>query len=319
MRCIKCRGKASVDIRRHNSAFCREHFFEYFENQVRRAIDEYDMMRPADRVLVAVSGGKDSLALWDVLLRLGYRADGLYIDLGIGEYSAESKRLTQKFAAERGATLHVVTVAEEFGHPVPELARAVRRVPCAACGTTKRYTFNRTARELGYDVLATGHNLDDEAAALLGNLVHWNMDYLARQCPALPAGNGLVKKVKPLYRLGERETASYAVLRGIDYMVDECPHAVGNQQLQYKEALNLMERDSPGTKHALLFGFLEKGRPHFQAPDLPPLRACDECGEPTTAPVCNQCRLVARARAFYERIDLRPAERPSEPAAPTQR
>lgn len=303
MRCIKCRGKASVDIRRHNSAFCREHFFEYFENQVRRAIDEFGMMRPEDRVLVAVSGGKDSLALWDVLLRLGHRADGLYVDLGIGAYSTESRRCCETFAARRAVTLHIVNVAGAFGHSVPDLARAVRRVPCAACGTTKRYTFNRTARELGYDVLATGHNLDDEAAALLGNLIHWNMDYLARQSPALPSGNGLVKKVKPLYRVGERETASYAVLRGIDYIVDECPHAVENQQLQYKEALNLMERDSPGTKHALLFGFLERGRPRFQAPELPPLRACDQCGEPTTAPVCQQCRLVARAHDFYERLE----------------
>ncbi len=307
MRCIKCRGKAAVDIRRHNSAFCAEHFLEYFENQVRRAIDEEEMFGAQDRVLVAVSGGKDSLALWDVLLRLGYQADGLYVDLGIGEYSEESKRLTQVFAEARGAALHVATVADDFGSNVPDLARAVRRPPCAACGTTKRYTFNRTARRLGYDVLATGHNLDDEAAALLGNLLHWNMEYLARQAPSLPAGNGLVRKVKPLYRVGERETASYAVLRGIDYMVDECPNAEGNQQLLYKEALNHLERQSPGTKHALYFGFLERGRPRFESPEAPPLRACDECGEPTTAVVCSQCRLVARAHAALERMELRAA------------
>ena len=296
MRCTVCRGQAVIDIPRHHSAFCRDHFFEHFRSQVRRAIREWDMLAPGQRVLVAVSGGKDSLALWDVLLDLGYQADGLYLDLGIGDYSCRSLEACQRFAQEHGATLHVVAVEEQYGLPVPQLARANRRATCAVCGTTKRYTFNRTARQLGYDVRATGHNLDDEAAALLGNLLHWNVDYLARQAPVLPARDGLVKRIKPLYRLGERETAAYAVLRRIDYVVDECPHAVGAKELLYKEALNLIERQSPGSKQSLLFGFLEKGRQFFGIYEPPPLRPCAECGEPTTAQVCAQCRLVRRAR-----------------------
>ncbi|HXG42756.1 MAG TPA: ATP-binding protein [Dehalococcoidia bacterium] len=296
MRCIVCRAQAVVDIPRHRSAFCRDHFFAYFENQVRRAIRDWEMLAPGQRVLVAVSGGKDSLALWDVLLQLGYEAHGLYLDLGIGDYSRQSREACQRFAQERGAVLHVVVVQEEQGLPVPQLARANRRPTCAVCGTVKRYSFNRAARQLGYDVLATGHNLDDEAAALLGNLLHWNVDYLARQAPVLPARDGLVKRIKPLYRLGERETAAYAVLRRIDYIVDECPHAVGAKELLYKEALNLIERQSPGTKQSLLFGFLERGRSFFQAYEPPPLHPCAECGEPTTAQVCAQCRIVRRAR-----------------------
>ncbi len=296
MWCIKCRQRAAVDIPRHHAAFCREHFLEYFEGQVRRAIGEWGMLSPGERVLVAVSGGKDSLALWDVLLRLGYEAHGLYLDLGIGEYSQLSGEKCRQFAQERGAILHVVRVVEEFGATIPALSRAARRPVCAVCGTTKRYTFNRTARELGYQVLATGHNLDDEAAALLGNVLHWGLDYLARQAPVLPAREGLVKRIKPLYRLGERETAAYAFLRGIDYVVDQCPNAVGAKELLYKEALNLIERQSPGTKQAFLFGFLERGKEFFKAYKPPPLRPCQRCGEPTTAPVCVQCRLVERAR-----------------------
>src|SRR5262245_19078817 len=115
MHCTVCREKALVEIKRHNSGFCREHFFAYFENQVRKAIDEFDMFQPDDRILVAVSGGKDSLALWDVLLRLGYRADGLYIGLGIEGYSDESQAQVEAFAAERGASLQVVSIPEEYG------------------------------------------------------------------------------------------------------------------------------------------------------------------------------------------------------------
>ena len=96
------------------------------------------------------------------------------------------------------------------------------------CGLSKRYIFNREAHEGGYDVIATGHNLDDEAATLLGNTLRWNVDYIARQSPVLPAEPGFVKKVKPLHRLSELETAAYAFLRGIDYVVEECPLVAGN-------------------------------------------------------------------------------------------
>ena len=83
-------SRRSIDVRRHNAAFCRDHFLHHCDEQVRRAIALAQMLAPGERVLVAVSGGKDSLALWDLLVRLGYEADGLYLGLGIGEYSDES-------------------------------------------------------------------------------------------------------------------------------------------------------------------------------------------------------------------------------------
>ena len=92
------------------------------------------MIQPADRVLVAVSGGKDSLALWDLLLDLGYQADGLYLGLGIGEYSHESGRYARDFAARRGAHLVEIDLPGDFGFDIPGAARATKRVPCSACG-----------------------------------------------------------------------------------------------------------------------------------------------------------------------------------------
>ena len=77
MKCRVCRGPAVIDIRRHNANFCEEHFLKLCHDQVTRAIAAFDMLSPGDRVLVAVSGGKDSLALWDILLDLGYEVDGL--------------------------------------------------------------------------------------------------------------------------------------------------------------------------------------------------------------------------------------------------
>ena len=83
MKCRVCRGPAVIDVRRHNANFCGEHFLRHCRDQVAKAIRKHQMLQEGDRVLVAVSGGKDSLAVWDILLDLGYEADGLYLGLGI--------------------------------------------------------------------------------------------------------------------------------------------------------------------------------------------------------------------------------------------
>jgi uncharacterized protein (TIGR00269 family) len=306
MKCKRCGGSAVVEVRRHNAAFCKDCFPVVFRNQVRRAIDEYDMLTPGDRILVAVSGGKDSLALWDVLLEEGYRADGLYLGLGIGAYSDRSHERTMTFAADRGATLRTVDLAERYGFDIPLAGRKGARSSCAVCGLSKRYIFNKEAHDGGYDVVATGHNLDDEAATLLGNTLRWNVDYIARQSPVLPETTGFARKVKPLHRLSELETAAYAFLRGIDYVVEECPLVAGNTQLRYKEAMNAIEARSPGTKAQFFLGYLDRGMPIFRtAEERVTLVACGNCGEPTTATFCAFCR--ARAQVLGERLVPTPA------------
>jgi uncharacterized protein (TIGR00269 family) len=260
-----------------------------------------------DRIVVAVSGGKDSLALWDVLLKLGYKADGFYVNLGIGGYSERSYRMVQRFAevvaVPAGAVLHTHTVEQEEGAGIKELAQLVHRPTCSTCGTIKRYQFNRAAVEQDYDVMATGHNLDDEAARLLGNVLHWQEEYLEKQGPTLPASvDGFAKKVKPLYRLSERELAAYCVLNKIEYIVEECPMAQGARTLLYKEVLNRLETESPGTKQYFYWGFLETRRKQRSSSvamtekDQAMLHPCSTCGQPTTAEICSYCKLMARAK-----------------------
>ncbi len=298
MKCTVCKGPAVIDIRRHNANFCADHFLRLCRDQVAKAIKDFEMLRPDERALVAVSGGKDSLAVWDILLALGYQADGLYLGLGIGTYSDASGAMARSFASERGLRLIEVDLPADHGFDIPGGARAARRVPCSACGLSKRHLFDDAARRGGYDVVVTGHNLDDEAAVLFGNVLHWQSDYLGRQLPVLPARHGFPRKVKPLVRLGEREMAAYCVLRGIDYIVEECPMAAGNKHLGYKEALNAIEASSPGTKHDFYFGFLARASDRF-TPDAEAeqeqLTVCQSCGAPTTGDVCAFCRLVQRA------------------------
>jgi len=248
-------------------------------------------------VLVAVSGGKDSLALWDVLLDDGYDTTGLYLDLGIFDYSVESKAKCEAFAARRGARLLVSRVADEVGGPVPVIKQVTRRPPCSGCGLSKRYLMNRVALDHGLPVVATGHNLDDEAATLFGSVMHWRTEALPRQSPALASTHPkLVRRVKPLYRLSERETAAYAFLRRIDYIVEECPFAAGATSIAHKEVLNRMEDASPGAKHNFLFGFLDKARAAFERLEDVTLLECVRCGQVTTSTVCAFCKLADQVK-----------------------
>jgi uncharacterized protein (TIGR00269 family) len=295
MKCTRCKAKAEVHLRAHNAAFCRPCFVEYFRRHVERAIARERMFGPEARILVAVSGGKDSLALWDVLVALGYQTTGLYLGLGIGGYSDRSHEKVEAFARARELPLVVRTLADEGpGLAVPDVASSTRRVPCAACGAMKRHFFDAAAHEGGFDVLATGHNLDDEAARLLGNVLRWQRDHLARQRPVLePSHPKFVRKVKPLYLLSEYESAVYAFMRGIDYVVEECPNAAGATQLVYKDVLNRLETESPGTKHAFVKEFVRNAQQVFATDaqrDVP--GECQQCGMPAFGAICSFCSLV---------------------------
>ena len=108
--------------------------------------------------------------------------------------------------------------------------------------------------------------------------------------------------MKPLYRLTERELAAYAVLNRIDYIVEECPMAQGARTLLYKDVLNRLEAESPGTKQAFYWGFLDRQQARTAARatmadrDRSTLTPCATCGQPTTAEVCAYCKLMARAK-----------------------
>ena len=302
MRCSVCGREAVIRLRHAGLRLCPEHLVARVEKEVEGAIRRFRMFSHEERVLVAVSGGKDSLALWHILTKLGYQADGLYIDLGIGGYSERSREVSQAFAEERGLTLHVVSLAGQLGATLDELTRIARGKPCSLCGTVKRYLMNRAAWEGGYQALATGHNLDDEAATLLGNVLRWDEGYLARQYPVLPEEGKLVRKVKPLVFLSEREMAAYCLINGIHYLHEDCPHAKGARSIVLKGVLNQLEDRYPSTKISFLRQFL-KVRDRFQPPEPVLLHECPSCGMPTAAEgACRFCRLKERVARHALRV-----------------
>ena len=184
MKCRRCRAPAVIDLRRHNAGFCRDCFLRHCREQVRRAIDDFDMIGAGERVLVAVSGGKDSLGLWHLLSRLSATRP-------TGCTSASASVSTPTTPAVTPATSPMSTAAScsrstcathtastsPTGHARRTEHRARRAASRSATSSTTPPWRN------GYDVLATGHNLDDEAAVLFGNVLRWETEYLGRQHP----------------------------------------------------------------------------------------------------------------------------------------
>jgi uncharacterized protein (TIGR00269 family) len=296
MKCRVCGNQASVRLPQYNTALCSNDFTAFFEKRVLDTIHKYGLIGTGDRVLVAVSGGKDSLSLWHLLNTLGFESDGIYIDLGIGEYSRVSFEKTKATADRLGRTLYSFSLPRTLSKGIQDLSKAMRRPACSLCGTIKRYVMNRACTDYSYAILATGHNLDDEAAALLGNLLHWKEEYLWRKNVALEAeGDYLAKKIKPFFLCSEKEAAAYALINHIDYIYEECPYSKGAKSLLYKGVLNRVEEESPATKIAFMKGYLKRTHDRAEKKVREEKRStCAVCGYPSFTDVCSFCRLLGK-------------------------
>lgn len=304
MKCRACGKTAAINLHQHRIAFCGTHYQEWFVKQTAETIMKYKMLATGERVLVAVSGGKDSLALWDVLNKLGYAAEGLYIHLGIegpDGYSHRSADLCEQFANERNLALHHYHLQNEIGSAIPDLIKTNRHgsdKPCSVCGLIKRRVFNTFPRSLNIPVLATGHNLDDEASVLFTNNLSWNMEQMQRQSPVLEGGDGFTRKIKPLIKFYERETTAYVLVSSIEYIEEECPFAIGSMTNTNKTILNAMEEKHPGLKMNYYNQFLKQRKAGFLG--IPEnqskvLNACPTCGELTTnTGECGYCKLIRK-------------------------
>ncbi|NCC24713.1 MAG: adenine nucleotide alpha hydrolase family protein [Deltaproteobacteria bacterium] len=302
MKCKRCRKTAAVALPSHHAAFCPECFLVFFERQVAAAIKTFQMCSRDDRILVAVSGGKDSLALAWQLQRLNLNVSALHLDLGIADSSTVARAHTESMCRQFGIDLHVVEFAD-LKMAIPDVKARIKRPICSVCGRLKRHVFNRYALENGFDVLATGHNLDDETARLLSNTLRWDTDYLAGQSPSLPGDPGFARKIKPLCQLTEYETAALCFLAGLNYGHQPCPYSPGATFTRYKILLNNLEDDQPGRKRSFYSQYLRQARPVFERlredRSTPAIAPCQGCGSPTTAGLCSVCRI-------REAMDLEP-------------
>ncbi len=293
MKCKRCKAVAAVALPSHHAGFCPDCFHEFFSRQVEKGIRSHRLCTREDRILVALSGGKDSLSLMLELSRQGYDVTGLHIDLAIPGSSASTRAVVERFCMRHGFALIVKDMAHE-GLPIPLVKERLRRPICSACGKIKRYFFNKTALDGGFTVLATGHNLDDEVARLFSNTLRWDTAYLSDQGPGLDGEEGFARKIKPLWRLTEFEIANYAFLEDIEHHHAPCPYSQGASFTFYKHLWHRLEEAMPGRKLGFYLDFLERGRPAFAQQEIhegEALAPCERCGYPTSAGVCGVCRI----------------------------
>ncbi len=286
-RCIRCRKQAIISLPSHNARFCKGCYETFFKTAVKRAMKKIGVSNKKP-IMVAVSGGKDSLVLWEVLEEMGYRTKGLHINLGIGEFSEASSEKIAHFAKERGFQWSQYHLKEVFGYTIVELHNRLRRKTCSFCGKLKRQFLDMLTVKEGFEILATGHNLDDEAARLLGNLMGRRMDYVTKQYPYLPSPHPMLPaKIKPLYRLEIKEILIYAELKKIDPVEIDCPLSKGATSRKFKKALDGLEMDMPGIKRNFLFGYIDHNTPSNSHID----NQCKICGYPTYLSLCNVCNI----------------------------
>ena len=304
-KCKRCGRQAEVALPSHHSNFCPDCFVGYCRTAVQRAL-KHCPLPPGQPILVAVSGGKDSLAAWSLLDELGYVTKGLHVDLGIAGFSEASAAAIERFAQSRHLEWIHYSLREVFGYTIPEIKQRTRRKICSVCGRLKRQLLNRLCLDAGFAALATGHNLDDEAGRLMGNLIRRRSEFLDKIQLFLPATHPrFPAKMKPLYRLEASEIRHYCRLRGIEPLTAGCPLARGATSHIFQDALNFLEKKMPGTKRDFLFGYLAECRP---APDSSPgINSCRRCGEPCFGEQCSVCNL----------LDQLNAPRPPRPSAKT--
>jgi uncharacterized protein (TIGR00269 family) len=302
MKCKICKKEAHIEIKYPKMALCKEHFIEYFEKKVQKTIKKYKMIKPEDKVLIAISGGKDGAVVTYVLKKLGYNVECLHINLGIGEFSKKSLEYVKKQTSHIGVKCHIIDLKELTGKGVPDIRS--RKPKCSICGIAKRYLVSKFAYDNNFDVMVTGHNLDDEVAFILNNIMNWSVSYLARQGPVLPQRGKYPKKVKPLYENTEEEISAYAEVVGLEVFSEKCPFAKKAITLEYKEMLNKLEEKRPGMKYNFLVGYLKNRHLFEKELEDIPFVECKVCGMSSSGEVCSFCRTWG----LKEEVDLKVKE-----------
>lgn len=305
MACHKCQEKAVITLQ--HGELCKSHFLHFFEERVFSTINKYQMIQRGDKIAVAVSGGKDSLTVLYLTKKylnkysVPAELQAVAINEGIAGYREKTLKDLELFCQEHKISLHITSFEDELGKPLDEayplINKDTKKKPCNICGVWRRYLINKEARRRGCTKVITGHNLDDEAQAIVMNWFKANMEVAPRLGPVTGVREeGLfVQRVKPLYFCPEKEVRLYAFLKGFTIEFSECPYSREGYRWDIQEMLNAFEAKYKGTKQGIVKSFLavlpllreeSKERNEEDA-----LKRCSLCGEASNKEICNACSM----------------------------
>ncbi|MFT4309237.1 MAG: ATP-binding protein [Candidatus Woesearchaeota archaeon] len=221
MECENCNNSPVLTDPR----LCSDHYIEWFERTIEDTIKEYGLIDYSHKIVVAASGGKDSTTVLYILRKLGYNVTALAIDEGIPGYRDKTLEDLKSFCNANGIGLKVVSFKEQLGSTLTDNIKKIDGSPCRACGIMRRYLLNKHSKD--YDIVATGHNLDDEYQSIMMSLYKGNLHLALRLGPKSGKRNNdeFTQRVKPLYFLSEKQVFVYGKIRGFNLGYNECPYA----------------------------------------------------------------------------------------------
>ncbi len=264
------------------------------EKEILKTIKNYNLIGKKEKVVVALSGGKDSTSVLYILKRVGFNVQGLLIDLGLGEWSKIHNEKMTKFCADLKAPLVIVDLKKEIGHGICFIKSVLKKqknlTGCAVCGIAKKWILNRWAKKFNADKLVTGHNLDDEAQNVLMNFLKGNVLLGVNSGPATGGKKieGFVQRVKPLFFIPESEILKYAKEKNFDILYDKCPCAFGTYRIEMR---NWIKDLSDEEKLKIVKGF-QKIAFKLRKEHSKEIFKCSNCGEPSRGEVCSFCNIV---------------------------
>lgn len=272
------------------------------EFQVMRTIKENNLISKADKVIVAMSGGKDSTTVAYLLKKFGYEPEALHINLHMGKWSDENLANVKKFCQQYKIPLHVFSIKKDLGHTICYIKDVVKSQTnlkqCTICGILRRWLINKKARQLGATKLATGHNLDDEAQTALMNLFKGNLMLGINSGPkvGLFEDKMFVTRIKPLYFCKEEDVRKYSQSMKFPVLYQRCPCVIGAYRHEVRNHLNDLEKSNPRMKENIVRSYM-KMLPELRAViKKNSIRHCKECGEPSRNDTCKACHIRMKIR-----------------------
>ena len=224
-----------------------EQVFKRVEEKVKRAIFDYGLIQTGDRVLIGLSGGKDSLALVELLGRRSkifnprFEVVVAHVIMRNIPYHSDLDYLRQQVEAQG-----LPFIVEETAFD-PSTDR--RKSPCFLCSWMRRKALFEIAKREGCGKLALGHHQDDILETLLMNMIHQGA--FGTMPPRLRMDKFVMEIIRPLCLVTEQELRRVAAARGYRQQLKRCPYETASNRAERKELLARMEAISSDARHSL--------------------------------------------------------------------